>query len=196
MEVKDLHLISALKSDKEEALRDIFHLHFNKLHSFATGFILDREIAREIVHDAMLRFWQHRHRLNDETNIRAYLLKIVRNLCLNYLKKVKDDPLFVRPDEDIKRELDLNYEVLTEVNWDSILVQEFEEVLQQVISTLPEKCKKVFELSRFGNLSNPEISKKLDISVKTVEGHITEALKTIRHKMSKYLTIVLYLLLP
>lgn len=196
MKVRDLHLIALLKSDKEEALREIFHLHFNKLHSFAIEFILDREIAREIVHDSILRFWQHRHKLNDETNIRAYLLKIVRNLCLNYLKKVKDDPLVIRPEEDIKRELDLNYEVLADINWDSILVQEFEEILTQIINALPEKCKLVFENSRYENLTNPEIAEKLGISVKTVEGHITEALKTIRHKLSKYLSIILCLLLP
>lgn len=194
--MKDLHLITSLKSDKEDALREIFHLHFNRLHFFAIEFVVDREIAREIVHDAILRFWQHRYKLNDDTNVRAYLLKIVRNLCLNYLKKVKDDPLVIKPDEDIKRELELNYEVLSEINWDSILVQEFEDVLKRIIDSLPDKCKKVFELSRFENLSNIEIAQKLDISLKTVEGHITEALKTLRHKLSKYLIVILYLLLP
>ncbi len=194
--MKDLHLIAALKTDKEDALRDIFHLHFNKLHSFATEFIIDREIAREIVHDSILRFWQHRHHLNDETNIRAYLLKIVRNLCLNYLKKVKDDPLVIKTEDEIKRELDLNYEVLSDVNWDSVLVNEFEDVLKQIINSLPEKCRRIFELSRYENLSNLEISQNLNISIKTVEGHITEALKILRHKLSKYLTILLCLLLP
>lgn len=196
MEVKDLHLIAALKSDKEDALRDIFHLHFNKLHAFAIEFIIDREIAREIVHDSILRFWHHRHHLNNETNIRAYLLKIVRNLCLNYLKKVKDDPLVIKTEDEIKRELDLNYEVLSDVNWDSVLVNEFEDVLKQIINSLPEKCRRVFELSRYENLSNLEISQNLNISIKTVEGHITEALKILRHKLSKYLTILLCLLLP
>jgi RNA polymerase sigma-70 factor (ECF subfamily) len=183
---KDEDIIASMKSDDQDALKDVFRLYFNRLYSFAIEFVIDREIAREIVHDSILRFWQSRHKLKDETNIKAYLLKIVRNLCLNHLKKYSDKPVVFMPDDRIKKVLEINYIVLADQNWDPMLADEFEEVISASMSSLPEKCRKVFELSRFENLSNAEIAVKLEISVKTVEGHITEAIKSIRQKISKY----------
>jgi len=183
---KDEYIVASMKSDDQDALKDVFRLYFNQLYAFAIQFVIDREIAREIVHDSILRFWQHRHKLKDETNIKAYLLKIVRNLCLNHLKKYKDNPVVFIPDDQIRTVFALNYAVLADQSWDPMLADEFEEVISASISSLPEKCRNVFELSRFENLSNAEIAGKLEISVKTVEGHITEAIKSIRHKISKY----------
>lgn len=191
----DNYIIASLKSDKEDALKDVFNLYFNRLFSFATEFVIDKEIAREIVHDAILRFWQHRHKLLDDTNIKAYLLKIVKNLCLNHLKKFRDNPVVFVSDEQLVQELRLNYEVLADHSWDKLLTLEFEDILSQTIASLPEKCQKVFELSRSEQLSNTEIANQLGISVKTVEGHITEALKVIRHKLSKYLVLISFLLI-
>ena len=87
MQNSDRHLIESLKTGNEQALKQIFDLYFKRLLSFAIEFVIDKEIAREIVHDALLRFWRHREKLSEDTYIKAYLLKIVRNLCINYLKK-------------------------------------------------------------------------------------------------------------
>lgn len=193
MQDTDLVIIKFLKENNETALKKIFKLYFKQLHFFATEFVIDSEVAREIVHDAIFRFWQHRSKLNDNTYIKAYLLKIVRNLCLNYLSTEKKKLVYSHDSEQIRQELDLNYQVLADPDWDKLSVKELEEVLTQIISGLPEKCRQVFELSRFRNLSNQKIADELNISVKTVEGHITDALKTIRNKLSKYHNLLILL---
>jgi len=192
MTESDLNIIRSLRQNDEKALKLIFKIYFNSLFHFASEFVINREIAREIVHDAVFRFWQHRSNLREDTHVKAYLLKIVRNLCLNYLAKVKNSNALLVSSEDVKQELALNYEVLSTQDWDQLLVREMEEILLQSISTLPEKCRKVFELSRYNQLSNLEIANQLSISVKTVEGHMTEALKTIRQKLSKYLNVFVF----
>jgi RNA polymerase sigma-70 factor, ECF subfamily len=193
MTESDLNIVRSLRQNDETALKLIFKIYFNQLFHFASEFVINKEIAREIVHDAVFRFWQHRSNLREDTHVKAYLLKIVRNLCLNYLAKVKNSTNLLISSEDLKQEYALNYEVLSTPDWDQLLVLEMEEILLQTISALPEKCRTVFELSRYKQLSNLEIANQLGISVKTVEGHMTEALKTIRLKLSKYLNILLFI---
>jgi RNA polymerase sigma-70 factor, ECF subfamily len=195
MQKTDSYIIKSLKENNEAGLKHIFKIYFNQLLNFAIEFVIIKEIAREIVHDAIFRFWQHRSNLKDDTHVKAYLLKIVRNLCLNYMAQVKNSPMFMVSSEKLKQELALNYEVLADPDWDKLLVRELEDMLTQIISSLPEKCRHVFELSRIKQLSNLEIANELNISVKTVEGHITEAIKIILFKLSKYLKIILFVTL-
>lgn len=192
MQETDLSIIKLLKENDETGLRKVFQLYFKSLHYFATQFVTDNEVAREIVHDAIFRFWQHRNNLKDNTHIKAYLLKIVRNLSLNYLSSIKREMVSLSLTSP-KDELELNYNLLAHHDWDNLLVRELEERLTHIISHLPEKCRLVFELSRYKNLSNQQIADKLNLSVKTVEGHITDAIKTIRIKLADYLNILIIL---
>ncbi len=65
----------------------------------------------------------------------------------------------------------------------------------EVVSALPEKCREVFEMNRFDGLKYSEIAERLHISVKTVENQMSKALKILREKLSKYLSILLWLIL-
>ena len=56
--------------------------------------------------------------------------------------------------------------------------------INAAIDLLPDKCKIVFKLSRDEQLSHKEIAKKLNISTKTVEAHITIALKALKSSLS------------
>ncbi|NJK96731.1 MAG: RNA polymerase sigma-70 factor [Bacteroidales bacterium] len=196
MQENDHEILQALKQSDENALKLIFHLHFSHMHFFVSEFVIDREVAREIVHDAFMRFWQHRFQLKEDTRIKAYLFKIVRNLSLNYLTKVKNNPEYLLSPDELRMEMDMNYELLADSGWDDLLVQEFREVLAGIIDKLPEKCRIVFEMSRNQQFTNQEIADQLNISVKTVEGHITDALKILRLKLDKYLKIILFLIIP
>lgn len=185
----DKKIVASLKKDDEHAMNELFHLYFNKLYYFCVDFVKDKEKAREIVQDAMMNFWQHRSHLNDDSNVYGYLLTIVRNLSLNHLRQYKRHNKFITTETGMVDELALNYQVLADQDWDELLTLEMESVVKQAIDTLPEKCRAVFEFSRFEELSNAEIAQKLQISIKTVEGHITEALKVLRKHLSKYLYI-------
>ncbi len=191
MSEDDKRIVQLLIKDNEHALDEIFHLYFNRLFHFSLGFVKDREEAREIVHDAIFRLWQKRHQLDSETSVLGYLIIVVRNLSLNYLRQFRNRKRLSFSNTDLESELYLNYKVLSNPVWDHLLTEEINLVLDAALSSLTEKCRKVFELSRYEDLSNAEIADKLRISVKTVEGHITEALKQIRVHLSRYMTSVL-----
>ena len=107
--------------------------------------------------------------LHIQLSFKAYLFQAARNRCLNVLRLKK---------RTISLE-EMNNEI-ADVEVMSLENNELFHLVQEAIMALPEKCKEVFELSRNDNLSNKEIAEKLNISVKTVEGHITKALKRIK----------------
>jgi RNA polymerase sigma-70 factor (ECF subfamily) len=71
---------------------------------------------------------------------------------------------------------------------------ELENNIKKILETLPDKCRMVFEMSRFKSMKNKEIAVKLDVSIKTVEAHITKALKSLREQLKGY-TLLLCLFL-
>ncbi len=184
------NILQLLRDNDEQALKLIYKLYFNRILGFSIEFVKDREIAREISNDAIFRFWQNRHRLKIDTCIISYLLTIVRNLSLNYLRQLKQEPNTISFDSIYDTELHLNYKVLADSSWDLLLARELETVTTEAINALPLRCREVFLLSRDENLSNLEISLKLNISVKTVEGHITDGLKFIRKKLIDYIVLI------
>jgi RNA polymerase sigma-70 factor (ECF subfamily) len=75
----------------------------------------------------------------------------------------------------------------------SLIEQELENKLNEVLNQLPDRCRQIFVLSRFENKKNKEIAEELDISVKAVEKQITKALSTIRTEMKDYLPLLMFL---
>jgi RNA polymerase sigma-70 factor (ECF subfamily) len=186
----DKRILRLLEADDERVLKLIYELYFKRLVGFSIEFVRDREIAKEISSDAIFRVWQKRHRLLENSCIISYLLTIVRNLSLNYLRQLKQETNTISFSSVYDTELHLNYEVLADPSWDVLLTRELETIANDVINALPIRCKEVFLLSRNENLSNSEIAEKLNISVKTVEGHITYALRFIREKLLHYIILI------
>jgi len=74
----------------------------------------------------------------------------------------------------------------------SLIEQELEDKLNEVLDRLPDRCRQIFVLSRFENKKNKEIAEELNISVKAVEKQITKALATIRIEMKDFLPLLLF----
>lgn len=152
------------------------------------------QVSRDLVQDAFFALWEKADQLEINQSPKAYLYQAVKNSCLNYNRHLS-----------IKRsaEAEIQYKIAilerqVYINSDSpyfsLIEQELEEKINQVIESLPEKCREVFKLSRFENLKNKEIAEKLDISVKAVEKHISKALTILRCNLADYLAVLLMVL--
>jgi RNA polymerase sigma factor (sigma-70 family) len=118
------------------------------------------------------------------TSLRSYLYRAVIHTCLNHLKhdKVKEEYALefrIRLLEDEQKRLEERGDVL-------MMEKELLLQVQQVVASLPEKNKKIFEMSRFGGLSHREIAEKMNISVRTVETQIYRALKTLYRELKDF----------
>lgn len=179
-----------LKTGDSLAFHALYKKYFQPLYLFALKFV-DEDIAKDLVQDCFYDLWQNRQKVEITSSLSAYLFTIIRNRCYKNLKKgqqklEQDNNFGMR----LKQE-ELQFFVNSEK---SIFEFDIKDRIGKVMQQLPEKCAEVFTESRFNGLTNKEIAKKFNISVKAVEKHISRALKIFREEFKDLLTVLLVLL--
>lgn len=173
--------IQISKLDKE-GFEYIFKEYFTQLCFFAKKYISDTDTAKELVHDVFINLWEKRDTIDPEKSIKSYLFTSVNNRCLNY---IRDNKKYDRDKTEIEN---LNNHSIENNN--HIEETELQDRINSSIANLPEKCKKIFILSRFEEMKYHEIADKLDVSIKTVEAQMSKALKILRENLKEYLPIL------
>jgi RNA polymerase sigma-70 factor (ECF subfamily) len=155
-----------------EKIAQLFHAHFEALHRYAYTIVKDNDTAKDMVQNVYTALWEKRLQLNIATHAeRAYLYRSVYNTCLNHLKssntQLKHHTAAAKLNDSIDDE-----------DRDDHLW--WEEKLKNILDLLPDQCRTVFIKSKAEKLKYTEIAAALNISVKTVEAHMSKALKIIR----------------
>ena len=186
-------LFERIRSSDEAAFKIVYNKYYSRLYYFVFEFFPQKDIAANIVQDTFFILWDKRKKLNDNTNLSSYLFTVAKNNCLYRLRdKRYRQKLFASSDLDVL-EFELNLETLGIIDTSAFAFREIEEIIEKVLEGLPKQCKKIFELSRFREMKNKEIAQQLNISEKTVEGHITKSLKILKEALKDFLPIVAYL---
>lgn len=166
------HMIQGLKAGRESAYKQLFRDYYRPLSVFALKYVHDLELAREIVQNLFVHLYENRSTLIVTTSLESYLYQSVRNRCLNQIKQWKTQKQHL---EYYNWEQE-NYEDLEM----KIRENELEHAIFKIVESLPSQRRNVFIMSRVNGISNSEIAEKLNISKRTVETHISHALKTLR----------------
>ena len=191
MEHTETLIVEQLKTGNEDAYQYIYDCHYALLCHVANGYVKDQFLAETIVGDTIFHLWEIRETLEISVSIRSYLLRAVRNRCINYLNSEweKREIAFssLMPDEitDDKMTISDSHPL------GALLERELEEEIYKAIDKLPNECRRVFDKSRFEGKSYEEISQELGISVNTVKYHIKNALASLQTNLSKYLITLL-----
>lgn len=159
-----------LKRGEEEALRQIFDEYWERLLTYAFRIYEDEKICEDIVQEIFIKLWERREGPTI-LNLEGYLFKSVKYAIANRIRDLKLNKVQV----DVLEKISVSQNPQQHLEY-----KEFEKRTLLLIEELPPKCKEIFKLSRFEHLSNAEISEKMDISVRTVETHISQALKSLR----------------
>lgn len=173
-----------------QAFQHLFNTYYLSLTAYAYKIVNDHQEAEDIVQDVFMSLWIIKDRFDFDRAVKPYLLKAVYNRSVNYLKSRKPSIDITTGDTDLM----LLNEIASSDQEDSLLLKETSEKIHDFIETLPTQCKKVFKLSRFSGLKNKEIASTLNISEKTVENHISKALRDLRIHLKKIGLIPLFLL--
>lgn len=193
METTEQLIVEQLKQGNEEAYKYLYRHHYALLCHVASGYVGDDFLAETLVGDVIFHLWEIRETLAVQTSLRSYLMCAVRNRCLDYLasKREKSEVAFssLGGDEEMKE----RYIVSDDYPLGTLLEQELEEEIRSAIRRLPEMCRKVFLMSRFGGKSYEEIADALHISVNTVKYHVKTALASLRKDLGQYLLGLLLL---
>ncbi len=165
----------------------LFKKYYKPLVVYAIRLIKDQSGAEDIVQEVFAKLWNKREDIEYGDKLVSYLFGSVKNACLNNVRHLK----VVRRYE---QESPLNNS--TEDNpHHYMMLHEIEQKIEATLNTLPKKSKDVFIMSRYEQKKNREIADVLNISIKTVEAHMTKVLAALRRNLKHYICILAIIIL-
>ena len=146
----DQHLLTALKNGEESALDQLFRSYYAYLCRTVYKVLPDKHIAEDIVQEVFYELWRKRDRLQIKQSVSAYLRRAAINKTLNHIRAQKapvDDEAY----------LPLNLTNKTASAQQKLQADELKELINETIDLLPERCRLIFTLSRYEEMSNKDI---------------------------------------
>jgi RNA polymerase sigma-70 factor, ECF subfamily len=174
----DSEIIRRIRQGDKGQFESLFRSSYVSLVRYARSIIKDHDTAEEIVQDLFFMIWKDRERLQIESSLNGYLYRAVHNRCLHYISHV-------RVVEKYAREAAFSETEHSETPGDILNYSDLQAKIAGILERLPEKCGKIFCMSRFEGLKYAEIAQKLSISVKTVEANMGRALKEFRKALAE-----------
>lgn len=180
---EEYELLESLSNGNSKAFDIIFISYYPKVKRYINGFIHDDVEAENISQDIFMKLWDNRLNAKNIMNLDSYLYIVSRNESLRVISnsiKYKDISEIVNIYNPESTDNDTFYNELVDI-------------IQCEINKMPERQKQVFEMSRRDGMSNDEISKTLNISKRTVEKHICNALSDLKKVLLLYIATLIYI---
>lgn len=181
-------LLFSLKKGDRTAFRAIFDLYQNRVYHFVHSLTKSDYITEEIVQEVFIKIWTKRETLEPGLSFEAFLFTIARNLTYNHLRSIANQ-------RSLKEEFWKNVSHLNKQTEDTLLLAEYETLVEDILQNIPTQKRSIFILSRQQGKSNQEIAELLGISPKTVKNHLWATLQIIKRQLGPHLESVYCLLI-
>lgn len=180
-------LIELMRQDKLGAFKELYARYWKKLYSETYKRLKDTELAEDVVQELFTGLWNKRYSIQIASSVGGYLFSSARHLIIDHYRQ---EAVRVKYQEAFK----LVYNEADTATEEYINLKDLVYSIESEVNQLPDKCRSVFELSRVEYKTNKEIAASLGISEKTVENHLTKALKKLRVGLNQYLFLVLMII--
>lgn len=188
---EELQLIQSLKRGDNQAYKYIYDHQYVLLCKIAYEFLKDDFLAQTIVDDVIFHLWEIRETVDITSSLRSYLVRAVRNRCINHLNLEREKREIRFSALDRQNEWINSVFPSDDYPLAKLLENELEQEIKNAIERLPDECKAVFQKSRFEEKRYEEIASELGISINTVKYHIKSAISRLNADLSKYLLILI-----
>ena len=176
--LRDTEIVRRIRQGDTGQFESLFRSSYVSLVRYAKTLIRDHDTAEEIVQDLFFRLWKDKEKLHIESSLNGYLYRAVHNRCLHYIDHN-------RVVEKYAQEMAVMTQESNETPTDILNYRELQAKIAAILERLPEKCGRIFCMSRFEGLKYSEIAEKLSVSVKTVEANMGRALKEFRKALAE-----------
>lgn len=181
----EAQLIQDLKRGDTHAFETVYHVYFQRLYLYCLQFTKSCQYAEDITQEVFTKLWLNRTQIKQTNSLRGLLFAMVRNDLISAFRRTVSSPIL----EDY-----MDYvNTIGKEDPGGIEYQEFEHQIKRAINELPSSRRHIFELSRFGHLSNRQIAEKLGINEQSVKNSISLSLKFIRSRLTDLLLILILL---
>ncbi len=179
MDISDQQILDKFSAGDEKAIELLFNKYYKYLCACVYKLIKDSTLAEDIVQEVFMELWKKREGLNINISIKAYLRRASINKTLNHIRAKKmnfedESELLIVPSRESSTQQEIEG-------------GELKDQITKAIDKLPKKCRIIFSMSRYEEMTYKEIAASLDISVKTVENQISKALKLLKTELKPYL---------
>ena len=168
-QMKDTDLAHRIKHGEKDAYQELFERYAPKIYGFSISYLNNKQDAEGLVQDVFLKIWEKRETLDSTQNIKAYIFKIAVNSIYDFIRRKNIETAF----HDFAK---VNYSSKSNSTWDTVIYEEMQTTLDDLILRMPEQRRKVFYLSKKKGLSNDEIAQKMELSKRTVENQLYRAI--------------------
>lgn len=172
-EEKDRILAIGLLTGNREALEELYVMYAPRVRAFVSHYIGNSVDAEDLTHDVFLKIWDKRSIIRTEDNLSSLIFTMARNAVLDAIKHRKVKDRYVEQERMVISQQVQDIEP-------SIHAREKLSKLERKMENLTDRQRRVFEMSRVEGKSYEEIASELNISEKTVQYHISQALKDLR----------------
>lgn len=174
----DEQLLKLLKRDDAAAFEALYDRYWYRLYVSAYRRIQCKEDTEEAVQNLFESLWRNRQKITIRSSLENYLFTAIRYIVLRILYKKNS----MRSSSEVAPE-----QFIADSSTDeSILIDDLSKQIDKLVESLPKKCRNVFELSRYEMKSHKEIAMLMGISEKTVENHLTKALRHIKTNLNHF----------
>lgn len=160
-------------------LESVYKQHYERLILYAERVLSNNFYVHDVVHDVFLNMHQQQNLFVSQHVMSNYIYRAVYNRCIDILRKAqtmqKYEEIYVDENRGKRESL-----------FHDILYQELSDLIDYKIEKLPSRCKLIFKLKFCMEFTNPEISKNLGISVKTVENQVFNARNVLKDYLKEY----------
>lgn len=184
----DSQLFASCQQDDIRAFNELFRRYSPILYKQAKRYIVDQEVAEELMLDILFNIWEKRHTRNIEGDLSAYLYRCMRNKIVDHRRRMVPK---VMPIEESTL---LETLVGSNKSDDRMMSDDVEKVYNLALETMSPQRRKVFQLSREEEFTYKEIAQEMDLSVNTVENYMASALIVFRKHAKAYLHLTVYLI--
>ena len=179
----DNELLNLLAEGKEFAFTEIYNRYWKRLFALAYSYTKDKYAAEEIVQEVFFSLWNRKGTLKIET-LSSYLATAIK---FSVFKSVYTRNRQAQIIEGIAKTM------MADLPEDLVHAKFLEEYVNGIVEQLPEKCRQVYKYSRQQGLSAQEIAAEMNIAEKTVEAHLTKALKVLRLNLKEIMLLIIFL---
>lgn len=157
----------------------IYRQYWEKVFAICHANIQDRANAEELVQEIFKSIWERREELEIRQHIEHYLITSAKMKVIEYFRKRSRE-------EELLKNAAANIPTAENTTDLHVRYNDLQTHLLRTVNDMPEHCRIVYQYKRDKGLSNKEIASALQISVKTVEYHMSNALKILRQQLADY----------